>query len=104
MIIVTNEDTKVKYKERKEKAHTEYKKVKSVFCPYLNTDVVFNSSGFRHLIYKNQYVKRDEQTQVFRFKLLAKASKLLKITTTVQEQDFYNIDHQVVIIYILYHL
>ena len=79
----------MKHKEQKEKAYIEYKKVKSVFCPYLNTDVVFSSSGFRHLIYKNQYVKRDEQTQLFRFKLLAKASKLLKITTTVQEQDSY---------------
>ena len=77
------------YNNEKDKAYKKYKEIGKVHCPYLKTEVVFNSNGFRHLIYKNQYVKRDEKTQLFRFRLLSKAPKLLGLTTTIQEKDSY---------------
>lgn len=75
----------MKYNYLKNKTYKSYKKIKRIYCPYLKTDVVFNSNGFRHLIYKSGDKKRDEQSQIMRFTLIGKAVDVLKITTTLQE-------------------
>ena len=77
------------YIKEKNKAYKMYQKIRQVFCPYLKQKVIFNSKGFRHLIYKSGHIKRDEKTQLFRIKLLPLAYRLLQVTTTVQEEDFY---------------
>ena len=41
------------------------------------------------MIYRNQKNKRDRKTQLMRFRLLPKAVKLLKLTTTIQEKGSY---------------
>ncbi len=71
-------------KER-QSALKDYKQIKQVFCPYLKTKVVFNSGGFRHLIYKAGNKKRDPSSMKMRFKMLSNAVAVLKITTTLQE-------------------
>jgi len=77
------------YLNQKNKTYKQYKKIRQVFCPYLKTNVIFNSNGFRHLIHKNKSKKRDERTQLFRFKLLHLAPKLIRLTSTLQEEDSY---------------
>jgi len=73
----------------KNKTYQKYKKIGRVHCPYLKRQVVFNSHGFRHMIYRNRKNKRDEKSQLMRFQLFPKAVKLLRKTTTIQEMDFY---------------
>jgi hypothetical protein len=77
------------YRKIKNRAYREYKAVGQVRCPYLNREIVFNSAGFRHLIYKGGNIKRDSATQMLRFRLIRKAAALLAITATVQEKDLY---------------
>jgi len=77
------------YKQAKNKAYREYKKIGKIYCPYFKTKVAFNSHGFRHMIYKSQKNKRDKKSQQMRFKLFPKAVMLLKTTTTIQELDSY---------------
>lgn len=71
------------YKEAKEQVYRKYKRIKAVRCPYLKGNVVFNSNGFRHLIYKTGNNKRDEESQIMRFELFEKAVKVIKVTTTL---------------------
>lgn len=73
------------YEETKNTTYEQYKKIKTVYCPYLKTDVVFNSNGFRHMIYTAKSHKRDEPSQIMRFELLSKACGVLSLTTTLQE-------------------
>lgn len=75
------------YEQAKNKSYHEYKKIDKIYCPYLKTEVVFNSKGFWHIIYTARNKKRDKKTQQFRFQLLNKAVKVLKVTTTLQEYE-----------------
>ncbi|MEI6462301.1 MAG: hypothetical protein WCO33_01370 [bacterium] len=65
--------------------YIKYSNVEKIFCPYLETDVVFNSNGFRHIIYSSDNKKRPVNSSLMRFKLLESAVNLLETTTTVQE-------------------
>ena len=75
----------MKHQYLRNNAYKKYKKIGTVYCPYLKTNVVFNSKGFRHMIYKGGGKKRDEDSQILRFILLDKAVNVLSITTTLQE-------------------
>jgi len=75
------------YEQAKNKTYREYKKIDKIYCPYFKTDVVFNSKGFWHIVYTARNKKRDGKTQELRFRLLDKAVKILKITTTLQEYE-----------------
>lgn len=77
------------YQRIKDEAHQKYLQIKEVYCPHLNSIVKFNSSGFWHIIYRAKGKKREEHSQILRFKLLDKAMKLLKLTTTTQEYDSF---------------
>lgn len=78
----------INYQQIKNKTYRYYKKIRTVKCPYLKTEVKFNSQGFWHLIYTGRNVKRPEKTQILRFQLLTKAVNLLSITTTMQEFEY----------------
>lgn len=78
------------YAKIKNLAYVEYKKVNKVYCPHLKQSVKYNSNGFWHIVYKAKNKKREASSQLIRFKLLSKASKLLKLTTTLQEFDSYH--------------
>lgn len=77
------------YHKTKNLAYRNYKAIGRVYCPYLKQEIIFNSAGFRHLIYKGGHIKRDSATRILRFRLIRKAAGLLAITTTIQEEDLY---------------
>ena len=70
---------------RKSDAYKSYKAIKGVYCPYLKTAVIFNSNGFRHLIFKGGDKKRDAESSQMRFTLVEKAKEVISVTTTLQE-------------------
>ena len=75
-----NSATKESYKEIRRRAKEFYKSIGAVWCPALNDYVLFNKSGFRHLIRKNE-APRPRNEQLRRFALLSKAVKILGGTT-----------------------
>ena len=64
------------YEEAKEKAELLYAKLDRVWCPVLNEYVIFNRSGFQHLIWKGG-LPRPKSEQKRRFALLEHAEKIL---------------------------
>jgi len=70
----TTEDS---YEAAKKKAKGLYSKIGRVWCPALNDYVVFNSEGFRHLIWK-EGKHRFKSEQKRRFALISCAEEILK--------------------------
>lgn len=65
-----------------------YQSLEKINCPYFNNqEIVFNSKGFRHLIYKSGNRKRDLKDIEARAAVLTFAYNILKITTTIQEKE-----------------
>lgn len=77
----------MKYQYLRNNAYKKYKKIRSVYCPYLKTRVKFTSKGFWHLIYASRNKKRDLISQKLRFRLLEKAGIVTRTTTTLQEYE-----------------
>lgn len=78
------------YTELRQKAKELYDSFESVRCPALNNEFVnFTSEGFTHILYRTKKSERDKSTQIMRFELLAKAKKLIELTTTYQEHEEY---------------
>jgi len=73
------------YNLLKNQTYKEYKRLKSVHCPYLKTKVTFTGRGFWHMIYTGRNKKREICSQILRFQLLRIAVKILSITNTLQE-------------------
>jgi hypothetical protein len=73
------------YEKLKEDAQKYYSAIGQVFCPALNGKINFTSDGFNHIIYKSARTERERPSQIMRFKLLAKAKKLLETSNTYQE-------------------
>lgn len=76
---------KMEIEKQKEIFHKKYIEINKVFCPYIESDVIFNSDGFRHLIYASGDKKRNDNSIAMRLKLVMSAKKLLECTTTLQE-------------------
>lgn len=76
---------KMEIERQKEIFHKKYLEIKNIFCPYIESDVVFNSNGFRHLIYASGDKRRNDNSIDMRLKLVTSAKKLLECTTTLQE-------------------
>ena len=68
-------------------AQTFYRRLQPILFSPLNEYVHFTSKGFNHIEFKNQRNRRDNSSQVLRFKLLPTAVKLIDITTTYQEYE-----------------
>lgn len=62
-----------------------YNAVGTVFSPVFNQKIHFTAEGFNHIIFKHAHSERERPSQILRFKLLALAVKLVKISTTYQE-------------------
>jgi hypothetical protein len=75
------------YTKIKDSAYLSYSQFKPIRCPQLGSKVVFNDKGFWHIIYRAKDKKRDESSQILRFRLLKKVKELLSITTTIQEYE-----------------
>ncbi len=73
-----------KFNKIKEQAESEYKKVKSINCPYLKKSVAFNSKGLEHIKFKGRNKARNIQDQYIRLKCLPLAKKVLEKSYTLQ--------------------
>jgi hypothetical protein len=80
--------TDKKYLIKKEKASNLYKTFKSIKSSAIHGQTInFTSEGFNHLLFKNARNIRPISDQIFRFRLLEFAYKVLKISTTYQEYE-----------------
>ena len=78
------------YRKIKEASKTYYRSLASVICPALHETVYFTSNGFNHIMFKRAQQARDRGSQITRFKLLSLAYKLIGLTTTYQEYEWFN--------------
>lgn len=69
----------------KRQTEIEYKKIGTVYCPALKSEVVFNSDGFHHLRYDSARAERSKSVQRNKLMLLPKAKWIIEKTTTIQE-------------------
>lgn len=75
------------YDKIREDAEKYYGTLSGLNCPALGLVVSFSSHGFNHLIYRKGRTERDRVSQIMRFKLLTKAYRLIRLTTTIQEYE-----------------
>ncbi len=73
------------YHQLRQNTYKKYKSIDKIHCPYFRKQIHFTSQGFWHLVYSRRSKTRDRKTQELRFKLLIKAAKVIKTTTTLQE-------------------
>mgnify|MGYP001604967007 CR=1 FL=1 len=72
------------FNSKKEKALAIYSKRRTIFNPYLQTEVVLNSDGFHHLQFSDRR-ERSKDEQLLKFNLLPLALDVIKRDGTVQE-------------------
>jgi len=65
-------------------AEEQYRCFGQIRCPYFQENVVFNTEGFRHLLFKAWNRGRDRNDQFMRLKHLALAPEILRLSRTVQ--------------------
>jgi tetraacyldisaccharide-1-P 4'-kinase len=65
----------------------EYRSWKPVWCPYLGEEVIFNSHGFSHLIWKNRDSKRHEDDISIRMNSLKYVREIIQKSGTLQEHE-----------------
>ena len=73
------------YEKLRENSQKFYNEIDEVFSPAFNHKIQFNAEGFNHIIFKRARAEREKPSQIFRFKLLHLAVKLIKLSTTYQE-------------------
>lgn len=61
-----------------------YKSIVEVYCPYFKEKIAFNAQGLEHLKFKQREKARYEKDQYMRFKLIAVAPEILKISSSLQ--------------------
>ena len=66
-----------KWREIKARIRTEYKKTKSVYCPCLGEDVMFNADGFRHLFSHVSGKRRIVKEQMYKLVLFPLAKRVI---------------------------
>ena len=72
------------FKEKREKAKKIYESQKTVFSPYLDTEVILNADGFHHLQFSARR-ERGKKEQLLKFSLLPLALQVVKKSATLQE-------------------
>jgi hypothetical protein len=72
------------FNDRKEKARNIYGAQKSLYNPYLKSQVIFNSDGFHHLQFSARR-ERNKREQLLKFSLLPLAFVIIKNSGTLQE-------------------
>jgi len=68
----------------KEKSEIEYKKINSIYCPYLKDEIIFNSKGLEHIKFKGRNKARLRKDQYIRFRCLPLASQIIRKSHTLQ--------------------
>lgn len=62
-----------------------YKKIKEIYCPHLNTNIVFNSQGIHHLKYDGRGKPRSIKDQLRRLHLITYSLDIIKNAKSVFE-------------------
>lgn len=75
------------YDKIREDTRLFYSTIRPTYSPAFDEMVYFTAEGFNHLIYKGSHTERDRSSQIMRFKLLARATKLIGYSTTYQEYE-----------------
>lgn len=75
------------YEKLREDAQKFYISMRPIQSLALGEYVYFTAEGFNHLIFKGPRSERERPSQILRFKLLPKAIKLIKLSTTFQEYE-----------------
>ena len=66
-----------------------FQETKTIYSPALKENVVFNSKGINHLLYKGSRSRRSLDRINTNLRLLPRAIHLLKQSTFYQEESFY---------------
>ncbi len=81
-------DEELNYEALRDKASRYYHQIGKIICPALENEYVhFTSAGFKHLIFKGNFSKRNKKEQIARFKLLPLAVRMVRLATIYQEID-----------------
>lgn len=72
------------FNERRERARTIFTAQKSIYNPYLQSQVIFNSDGFHHLQFSARR-ERNKKEQLLKFNLLPLAIHVIKKSGTLQK-------------------
>lgn len=67
-----------------------YDSIEKVYCPILKEDVIFNSDGFRHLLYESNGKPRTVSEKIYKLTLLPLVIPVIKNAIGVDEER--NID------------
>jgi len=73
------------HREFIEKKLAWYKTIRRCYCPALKTEVIFNSKGFRHLLYDGQGRPRSTSERNHRLSLLPLVVPVLKKAKNISE-------------------
>lgn len=73
------------YEKLRNDSQKYYSSIGRLRSPVLKELISFKSEGFNHIIYKNSNNKREQTSQILRFKILPLAKKLIEISTTYHE-------------------
>ena len=71
------------YEELMNERKTWYNKVKKIYCPCINEDVIFNSKGFHHIKYDGSGRARSKRERMYRLGILPLAIPVIKFATKV---------------------
>ena len=76
------------YLKIKEKHSKIYANFKNSYCSAFDCEIVWNSKGFNHIVYKSGGRERNREDQIIRFKYLELAKELVEHTNTFQEYEY----------------
>lgn len=78
------------YKKFIEEKRAWYKTIGKCYCPVLKTDVIFNSKGFRHLLYNGLGKARSNNERIYRLRLLPLVIPIIKTVEIVTEYSVFS--------------
>ena len=79
------DERQIKFNHVKKCAEGQYKKINSIFCPFLNRNVNFNAKGLDHIKFKEWNKARLISEQYLRLKFLKLAPLVIEKASTLQE-------------------
>ncbi len=77
--------TEKQYQELLKKKRRWYKTLTTVFCPVLNSNVVFNAKGFNHLLIDGRGKERNKKDRIYRLELLSLVKPVIKNAESINE-------------------
>ena len=78
-------ERQIKFDQVKKGAEEQYKKINSVFCPFLKRNVNFSAKGLDHIKFKEWNKTRLISAQYLRLKFLELAPLIIEKVSTLQE-------------------